>query len=372
MSAAKFGVNKLMWVFLGCCTAPVLLVLAYVVLSNLGALPGQKGKEVKGPEHAEVGAGLEGWVAYEDHGEAYLFPLGAGGGTRIYEGTAQWRSDTLAGPDRQGTVALVANNWETKRHRLVLIGHGQESQLFERPGDALWGNFSTHVHPIGNNMAMSPDGKVAILVNLHSVQAYSPQALQQEGTLEIWGAHGLIKALDLPCLDYQFSWFPDGKRLAVVRHVSSETLKQSGKWPTDFRLPSADGRVGAVCEVNIESGESRVLLAGTNPVVSEDGRSLFLEDYDQRGILLDLKSGEQRPVSLPGRWSKVLAITKDGRAIYWGLRTEGAEARQTTSNSPLAGAKPMMTIKVADMQSGRFSTLVPYVDPRSSASFGYR
>jgi hypothetical protein len=30
----------------------------------------------------------------------------------------------------------------------------------------------------------------------------------------------------------------------------------------------------------------------------------------------------------------------------------------------------MLTIKVADLESGRFQTLVPYIDPRLAVGFG--
>jgi hypothetical protein len=43
----------------------------------------------------------------------------------------------------------------------------------------------------------------------------------------------------------------------------------------------------------------------------------------------------------------------------------------TKHNSPLSGPKEMLTIKIVDLETMKFQTLVPYIDPRKAVSFGF-
>jgi LPXTG-motif cell wall-anchored protein len=42
----------------------------------------------------------------------------------------------------------------------------------------------------------------------------------------------------------------------------------------------------------------------------------------------------------------------------------------TTSNSPLTGAKPLTTVKLSNLDTGEFQTIVSGLDPRNPASYG--
>jgi len=67
---------------------------------------------------------------------------------------------------------------------------------------------------------------------------------------------------------------------------------------------------------------------------------------------------------------RVIALLEDDLVLYWSLPTAGAPARFTKNNSPLVGPKPMPTIKLAEIRSQRFQTVLPYIDPRDRLSFG--
>jgi hypothetical protein len=56
--------------------------------------------------------------------------------------------------------------------------------------------------------------------------------------------------------------------------------------------------------------------------------------------------------------------------LYWAWPTEGTEISFTENNSPLAGPKQMRSLKLVDLEDGRFQTVVPSIDPRRSVSFG--
>jgi hypothetical protein len=57
--------------------------------------------------------------------------------------------------------------------------------------------------------------------------------------------------------------------------------------------------------------------------------------------------------------------------IYWGLPTAGTNIAYTKNNSPLSGPKEMLTIKIAEINTTKFQTIVPYIDPRKAVSFGF-
>jgi hypothetical protein len=67
---------------------------------------------------------------------------------------------------------------------------------------------------------------------------------------------------------------------------------------------------------------------------------------------------------------QVIALLNGSLVLYWGLPTTGSVLRYTQHNSPLVGKKLMLTVKVAQINSNKFLTLVPYVDPRDRVSFG--
>jgi hypothetical protein len=69
-------------------------------------------------------------------------------------------------------------------------------------------------------------------------------------------------------------------------------------------------------------------------------------------------------------WQGAVALLDRDVVVYRGLPTTDVPARYTESNSPIVGPKRMISVRVAQMNSQRFRTLVPYVDPRHVVSFG--
>lgn len=338
-------------------------------LVNCTRPPQQNWPTVKGPEDASVKKHLGGAIVYEDAGEAYLLGVGESKPTLLFAGTKEVRTHTVSGPDAKGRVALVDNNMTAKRHGLRVLSNGKTSTLFERSGDALWGDFKTH--PISAQIAMSRRGQIAILTGLAGTQLYDPQMYLQQGPIEIWSSDTKkMHAIKVNCLDQGISWFPDERRIAVVRTTSADDLRKRGLWPAGFGSSFKAKEVPAVHIVDTASGTSKAVIVGWGPIVSQDGKSIYVEDYDRNSVILDLRTGTSKSVKIPGHWGPALALTADGRLIYWGVQTEGAKQKATVSNG-LPGPRPMLSIKVVDLKTGKFATLLPYVDPRMQASYGY-
>jgi hypothetical protein len=279
-------------------------------------------------------------------------------------------------PDRSGRVVYVENRMgEPSSHALMMAEPSGKPPrtFFTRPGDALWDDV------IGEHLTLTPDGsRVAYLRDGKGTQF--PGAYLTQGVLEILDTRtGKAGTTRISVLDEGLSWFPDGRRLAFVGVVPAVNAP---------RLPAAEDGFGSVFDgwdpvpvvriLDTQSGSVRNLHVGWKPRVSTDGRQVLVEDmatdhgsgFASRWRLVDPKSGKSKPVTVPGAIGSVLALWPDGTVLYWGLPTTGARLRNTRFNSPLVGPKLELTLKLGVLNSGRFQTVVPYIDPRTNATWG--
>lgn len=105
--------------------------------------------------------------------------------------------------------------------------------------------------------------------------------------------------------------------------------------------------------------------------MSSDRRTLLVRDSDNRWRQVEVETGRSRPVAWPGDAGGAIALTGDGLVAYWGLPTSGSPPDFTRGYSTAVGPRPMKTVKVAELSTGRFETILPSVDPRRELSFGY-
>jgi hypothetical protein len=245
------------------------------------------------------------------------------------------------GPDAEGWVVFVSSNMEKKTYQVkaIKIGTSGEEKVFQGLGDALWDN------PISAPLLAPRGGNVAVLRQPFKEFAQPIES----GPIDIWNIHTKTENLaNVLAMNDQLSWFPDGKHLAYV---------QPGEPPMVYIL-------------DVDTGVREPVRQGTYPIVGTDGASILLNMKD-RHILVDVKTKQSRIVDWPGQWGYVpIALLPDDLVLYSGLPTTGASPKYTTANSPLVGPKPMGTLKLADFSSGKFQTIIPYLDPRTEVSFG--
>jgi hypothetical protein len=286
---------------------------------------------------------------------------------------------SIGGPDHAGRVAFVENDMMKDWHALAMLDtDGRTTRIFEAEGDALW------EHAIGKYLALNSVGSlVAVVARAKGGQHYSPDAYLMEGELEVWQV-GERKRLLPPILAYDdvLSWFPDGKRLAYTAFVAAdeaEKLLRMHVEPLDpfGRAATRWKKVPVVHVLDTETGQSRALHVGERPIVSPDGRLLLVRDFELHWRIFDLGSNESKPFEVPGSidvpgaiYPGAVAFVDPNTVLYWAWPTEGSEMRFTESNSPLAGPKQARALKLVDLRDGRFQTVVPFVDPRRSVSFG--
>lgn len=276
---------------------------------------------------------------------------------------------SLSGPARNGYIAYIDNYMMKTRHLLKItsIQGGQEKIIFERYGDALWD------HVIGEYLALSPEGKyVAFVGKIDYTQMNNPDVYLGTGPLEIWDINNKTKIqTDITAIDGQLSWFPNGEKIAYSKLVNKSDIpfkenelkgieKNFVNWP----------QVPAVFIYNMVDKSDTFLHVGIDPVISTDGNSIIVSDYDNNFCLVNTETKESKPIDWPGRWGSVIAFTGVNSILYWGLPTTGTSPQWTENNSPLVGPKSMVSIKITDLLTGKFQTVIRYIDPRDEISFG--
>ena len=290
----------------------------------------------------------------------------------------------LSGPDAEGRIAYIEDHFFVKneadrKHLLktVKVDGTGDTEVFSHPGDAMWAGTGVSKAVIGTYIALAPfGGRVALLSALKRKQM--TQALLRVGTIEIWDVAGKKPlAFDMRALDQPMSWFPDGKRLAYVKLVPRDRLPKPALGLDEFGTFGGHlwDEVPAVHVLDTQSGASTFLHVGWTPIVSSDGKTVLVGGWNVRMEFIwkcfTVSDGRSAPVRLPGDAVGPIAAPSENLVLYWGLPTTGAPIKYTKHNSMFQGGpRPMLTLKVAAVDSNRFQTVAPEISPVSLVSFG--
>jgi hypothetical protein len=131
--------------------------------------------------------------------------------------------------------------------------------------------------------------------------------------------------------------------------------------------------IPAIYIYDVNAQESTLLCVGWQPVVSNDGETVLAGGWGGdkfSWIRVNVATGQSSPLHLPGAVGPIIGTASGGLILYMGLPTTDTPIRFTDNNSPLRGPKEMLTVKVCNDVGDRFQTIVPFIDPRSGASFG--
>lgn len=279
---------------------------------------------------------------------------------------------SLSGPDEEGLIAYVENHASAGRHYLksIRLDGRQDEMVFERSGDAVF------ERAVGSALALSPrGGRVALVGRLSRFQTNRPSFPLRIGPLELWELRGKSGVeTEIHALDRRMSWFPDATRLAYVELVPAEkapavSAPDADQFGAGFRGWEA---VPVVRVLDVKTRERRTLHLGWDPVVSSDGGSVLLRDGENRWRLVDVRSGVSRPVAWPGDAGGAIALAPGNLVLYWGLPTRGSPPEYTRIYSESVGPRPMKTLKVAELETKRFQTVISSIDPRREVSIGGR
>jgi len=263
----------------------------------------------------------------------------------------------VAGPDKEGRIAYFSygegSEFLEKYYLILSSLKGEKPEiLYTREGDLPHTN-----RDLEESLALSHTGGHLAFINEQEYYDKSNDSWHTHDTLEIWDINQkkMIDSIE-DVSPYGFSWFPDGQKIAYasdgINVYDLRTKKETQIVPPDKDRPD-------------------------NPIVRFDGKKIvFYRYYQEKSYEVDLDTKQEKEISLPGLWgyggaSAYLGFAAPNLLAFRALPTQGdASSGWTTSNSPLTGAKPLTTIKLSNLDTGEFQTVVSGIDPRDPASYG--
>jgi hypothetical protein len=285
----------------------------------------------------------------------------------------------LSGPDAIGRIAYIEDHFfvadeNNRRHlsKTIRLNGTNDTALFSRPGDAMWAKSGGHGE-IGDDLALSPvGGRVAFLSGLLNTQM--PGALLHTGTVEIWDVEKKARTKASFKAIEGLAWFPDGKRLAYVKLMDPKevpaTAATAGPHADSFAGAFQGWRKLPAVFIRDVDAETEVFLhVGWHPVVSSDGQAVLVSNLGGDWRRVEAATGKSVPASWPGMWGPVALATQDV-VLSLCLPTKGTKVQFTRHNSPLAGPKEMLSLKLAKVNANEFQTVVANIDPRTLISSG--
>jgi hypothetical protein len=283
----------------------------------------------------------------------------------------------ISGPDSQGRLVYIEDHFfvadtKTRRHLLkqIQIDGTGDTTYFSRAGSAMWACTAAGNGEIGTHLGLSPvGGKIAFVSGLKAKQM--PKALLHEGSIEIWDAEKKLR-LDATAeaINQPLSWFPDGKRLAYVKLAARDSLDKASAGMEAFGkyFGEAWADVPAIYILDVTSGRSSFLHVGWTPVVSCDGKEVYVGGWDIQSrfswLCYNLESRKSTAADWQGDAGGPIAIPTKTLVLFKGLPT--ATSKQAVDLTE----RRMISLKVATTNSRNFQTLVRDFDPRDLVSFG--
>lgn len=260
----------------------------------------------------------------------------------------------LSEPSQDGRVAFVTQGRKRTYQLHLLERDGSETLLATGKGDPLWDH---SISPI----ALAPrGGRIAFVTQSKENEGKRYRPLGP-GPMRIWDpAAGAVRDLRVTAVPQRASWFPDGRRVAYVAPVKG-SLGIPSKAPADTAPPLPYVRV-----IDTDSGHDVPFTTGHFPIVSSDGKSMIVERRQAEYVKVEVETGTERVLPWLANSGKPIALIESRYVIYWGRPTPGAPTGVTKNNSNFVGPKPMKAIKVVDIDTRQFATLIGLVDPRTN------
>jgi hypothetical protein len=270
------------------------------------------------------------------------------------------RTFLVSGPDDSGNVLYVVSDGSSGRVAVCSIkldGSGYR-ELVNRKGDVIWDK------SIGD-LAISPiGGWVAFSWNDSHL---SPPS--EMGSIEIMNIYDVSdRSFEAAYVGGGMSWFPDGRRLAIVQLVAHSSSLCQIVAAKGFQAGfDVDGLVPIVSILDVESGLIAPVHVGLKPLVSLDGSKIMLSDAANRYWVCDMNVGEVKALKFADSWFRPIGWSDDDSMVYWAAQPN---AKVTEYGSPISEPRRLLRIRIGRIGDSTAHTIVENVDPRSYVSYG--
>jgi hypothetical protein len=271
---------------------------------------------------------------------------------------------TLNGPNKQGRIAFSDDKPDGYQIKTILLDGTNEELIFEKPGT-----------PYDACLAISPIGDRIAFVG-GEVHSQNPGAYLAMGKLEIWDTvKKESRDTHIIALSQPIYWSPDGRELAFVILADRKNIPNNQRLPGSPNGTDEERKYGhwdrypAVHILNTETGEERFLCAGWHALFSPDWKTTLVRSGDEY-LQVDMDTGQSTSIKLPLtiQGSPQFLLSNDF-IVFRGPPTAGATPRWLKRGSFKVGTQ-MDAIKIGDIRSGDFQTVVPYADFRDDLSYG--
>jgi len=352
----------------------IILLQTQIGRTEPAALP-----TVAGPEASGLIESTTGYIVYTDLKTLHVLKLpqlketiindpSMNDGITVNIGQMGPSIDAVSGPDHEGHIVYIEGKGKHQSLKVTNLDGSLHEIIFSRMGEPLLEGISNRALSLAHTSSL-----VAVFGQSKGIQMRNPDAYLFQGPAEIWSLSKKEKVIaDENAIQYGgLCWFPDGSRLAYVKLIPRDQApvptSEGDNFGIDFKHWD---RVPVVFIYDLSTHESKPLLMGWHPVVSNDGASVVVFDYDDKARWIDLEKKQSRPFDWRGHWHGIISFTTPTRIIYLGLPTAGSVPRWTEHYSPLVGPKQLISVKVLDLSNGDFETVVPYFDWRHGISYG--
>jgi hypothetical protein len=346
-------------------------IIIFVVAMVVGCASGLSSSNANDPESDDLLLHLNGYIIIDRPGDISSIELPSNKQLIVREpcGVDKSSAYALSGPDRKGRIAFIAT-YATDIYSLKIIDMAtkNEKEIFTRPG-SYWLHIKENY---GKSFSYSGNGKFAAFVrNYDSVPALIPDDYVNIGNLEIVDTEKIntVKT-DIKVLDKGLNWFPEGKKLAYVALIPKDKINK------DLATNFEDGfgsdmmtwhSTPVVVLLNLKDMSTKQLHIGWNPIVSRDGSSIVIQDYQGRIRLYNIASGASILISVPiGEECHVFSFIGKDFLLYKTIPVVGRKYRFTSTG----GRTPFWTLRVAQMNTSKFKTIVEQLDIHRRVSYG--
>jgi hypothetical protein len=326
------------------------------------------GPTVRGPESSRLLIGTEGLILLDKPvGGIVAYELPARREIQIRKSSGDVLVWAVGGPDTAGHIVYAVNCERDAECQLRVrdMWTGEDSLLRE------WKNRNA-AYALGHGgLSLSPTSNVVAVVSDEPGDA-------AEDYREYW-RNETLSLISIPSGERKLpgirayagglSWGPASLQLAYVELRDWFSPTEEG---IDIGLKGGFtewGKLPVIRVLDVASGTTRPICIGYEPAISPSGDFLLARDGENHWRRVNIRTRKGGPVNMPGNSGCVVSMLSDDLVLYCGYITAG-QPRGFTKYGSFRGPLPLETLKICDLRSGAFQTVLKGIDPRASISYG--